>query len=406
MSRALRSKLISSGARVRVAVVHEWLDAYAGSEQVLEQILALFPGADVFALVDFLPAAQRGFLCGHRVTTSFIQKLPFARKRFRGYLPLMPFAVEQFDLSSYDLIISNSHAVAKGVVTRPHQPHVSYVHTPMRYAWDLEGDYLGRDWRSIPARLLMHYLRLWDTRTANGVDWFIANSAFIKRRILKTYRRRAEVIYPPVALEKFSVATGKEDFYVILSRLVPYKRVATAIDAFAQMPQRRLLVIGDGPERERLKARATPNVELLGRVPDEARRHYLQQSKAFVYAGEEDFGIALVEAQACGTPVIAFGRGGAAEIVKHGLTGILFNEQTAEAMVAAVEQFERLGPLDPFEIGKNAARFSVQRFRSEFRGVVERALGGRVESAESLPQSANGHHRGPVTEISINGAIT
>ena len=189
---------------VRVAAIHEWLDTYAGSERVLEEILALYPEADLFVLVDFLPPKQRGFLDGRRVTTSFIQNLPFARKYFRWYLPLMPFAVEQFDLSGYDLIISSSHAVAKGAISRPHQPHISYVHSPMRYAWDLQNDYLGGSLlRSLPPRMLMHYLRMWDTRTANGVDHFVANSSFIAHRILKTYRRNAEVIYPPVDIEQF-----------------------------------------------------------------------------------------------------------------------------------------------------------------------------------------------------------
>ena len=224
---------------MKVAAVHEWLDTYAGSERVLEEILAMYPQADVFVMVDFLPAAQRAFLRGRRVTTSFIQHLPFARKRFRWYLPLMPFAVEQFDLSGYDLIISSSHAVAKGVIGRPHQPHISYVHSPMRYAWDLQGNYLaGGKWRSLVPRLLMHYLRMWDSRTANGVDQFIANSGFIAQRILKTYRRTADVIHPPVDTADFTVVADKEDFYVTLSRLVPYKRVDLLVDAFAQMPDR------------------------------------------------------------------------------------------------------------------------------------------------------------------------
>jgi hypothetical protein len=211
MSRASRS------APIRVAAIHEWLDTYAGSERVLQEILALYPQADVFALVDFMPAGQRRFLDGRRITTSAIQHLPFARRRFRWYLPLMPFAVEQFDLSAYDLIISSSHAVAKGVISRPHQLHISYVHSPMRYAWDLERDYLGpAKWRSLPSRLLMHYLRMWDTRTANGVDHFVANSAFIAQRIKKVYRRPAAVIHPPVDVDRFSVVADKDAYYVTL----------------------------------------------------------------------------------------------------------------------------------------------------------------------------------------------
>lgn len=358
---------------MRVAAIHEWLETYAGSERVLAEILALYPQADLFVLVDFLPENQRGFLDGHRVTTSFIQNLPFARKRFRWYLPLMPFAVEQFDLSGYDLIISSSHAVAKGAISRPHQPHISYVHSPMRYAWDLQTHYLGGSTlRSLPPRMLMHYLRMWDTRTANGVDHFVANSSFIAQRILKTYRRNAEVIYPPVDIEQFSVAAKRDDYYVALSRLVSYKRVDLVVDAFAQTRERRLLVIGDGPGLEALKSSASRNIEFLGHVSNEARRHHLAHAKAFVFAGEEDFGIALVEAQASGTPVIAFGRGGAAEIVLPGRTGVLFKQQSAASLVDALDRFERMPLMDPHEIRRNAARFGVARFRREFRALVAR----------------------------------
>jgi glycosyltransferase involved in cell wall biosynthesis len=367
---------------MKVAAVHEWLDTYAGSERVLEEILALYPQADVFVLVDFLPPAQREFLRGRKVTTSLIQKLPFARKRFRWYLPLMPFAIEQFDLSDYDLVISSSHAVAKGVIGRPHQPHISYVHSPMRYAWDLQRDYLdGGRWRSLPPRLLMHYLRMWDTRTANGVDHFVANSEFIAQRILKTYRRFAEVIHPPVDVEKFSAAEEKEDFYVTLSRLVLYKRADLVIDAFSTMPQRRLIVMGDGPEFSQLKHRASTNVSFLGRVSEETKRYYMERARAFVYAGEEDFGIALVEAQACGTPVITFGRGGATEIVIDGETGLLFGEQSPQAVVAAIDRFERMRLLDPLQIGENARRFGAARFRREFRALVDRVAQPAVRAS-------------------------
>ena len=360
---------------MKIAVVHEWLDTYAGSERVLEEILTLYPQADVFVLVDYLSPNQRAFLDGHRITTSFIQHLPFARKHFRWYLPLMPFAIEQFDLSSYDLVISSSHAVAKGIIGRPHQPHISYVHSPMRYAWDLQNNYLvGGRWRSLPPRALMHYLRMWDTRTANGVDHFVANSDFIAQRILKTYRRSAEVIHPPVDTHEFSSVTDKEDFYVTLSRLVPYKRVDVVIDAFARMPGRRLIVVGNGPDLAMLKGRAPANVTFAGHVSQEAKVRYLQQAKGFVFAGEEDFGIALVEAQACGTPVITFGRGGAVEIVVSGETGLLFDEQTPEALVAAIDRFEQMRSFDALHIRLNASRFGAARFRREFRALVDRVM--------------------------------
>jgi hypothetical protein len=367
---------------MKVAVVHEWLDTYAGSERVLEEILALYPKADVYVLVDYLSASQRAFLDGRQIRTSFIQHLPFARKHFRWYLPLMPFAIEQFDLSNYDLVISSSHAVAKGVIGRPHQPHISYVHSPMRYAWDLQNDYLaGGRWRSLAPRALMHYLRMWDTRTANGVDHFVANSDFIAQRILKTYRRSAEVIHPPVDTHRFSSVADKEDFYVTLSRLVPYKRVDVVIDAFAQMPGRHLVVVGDGPDLAMLKARAPLNVSFAGHVSQETKLRYLQQARAFVFAGEEDFGIALVEAQACGTPVITFGRGGAAEIVVSGETGLFFDEQTPEALVAAIDRFERMRSFDPRHIRLNASRFGVARFRREFQTLVDRVMQTPVRTA-------------------------
>jgi len=222
-------KLSSDFEHLRVAVVHEWLTTYAGSEKVLAQLLKLFPHADVFVLVDFLAPAERGFLQGHKVTTSFIQRLPFAKKKYRAYLPLMPLAVEQFDLSEYDLIISSSHAVAKGVITGPDQIHISYVHSPMRYAWDLQHQYLRESglqsgMKGWIAKYLLHRLRLWDARTANGVDVFVANSSFIAKRIWKVYRREAKVVYPPVDVAVFSLSSAKSSFYLAASRMVPYKK--------------------------------------------------------------------------------------------------------------------------------------------------------------------------------------
>jgi glycosyltransferase involved in cell wall biosynthesis len=362
---------------MRIAVVHEWFSTYAGSERVVEEILRLYPQADVFALVDFLTPDQRQFLMGRPVQVSFIQKLPFARSRFRWYLPLMPLAVEQLDLSAYDLVISSSHAVAKGVLTTPDQLHISYVHTPMRYAWDLQHEYLkglSSGLRSACVRLLMHYMRLWDTRTSNGVDWFVANSRFIARRIRKVYSRSAMVVYPPVDVDAFEVTEQKSDYYVSVSRLVPYKRVDVLVKAFALMLNRRLFVVGEGPELSTLRSEATPNVTFLGRQPAEAVKRYLENAKAFVFAAQEDFGIAPVEAHACGTPVIAYGKGGVAETVKDGETGVLFMEQTPKALIEAVSRFELGGPIDPWLLRRNAERFGSDRFREEFGRVVELAI--------------------------------
>jgi len=361
---------------MRVALVHDWFTVYAGAERVVEQILRVLPQADVYALVDFLEGEARGFLQGKSVRVSFIQGLPKARQHYRAYLPLMPLAIEQFDLRGYDLVISSSHAVAKGIITGPDQLHICMCYSPMRYAWDLQHQYLKesgleRGVKSWLARLLLHYLRLWDSRTANGVDVFIAISRYIARRILKVYRRQAEVIYPPVDVEAFTLRQDKEDFYLTASRMVPYKRIDLIVEAFSQMPDKRLVVIGDGPEMPKVRAKAGPNVTLLGYQPFEVLRDYMQRAKAFVFAAEEDFGIAPVEAQACGTPVIAFGKGGAAETVVAGETGIFFQDQNVSSLIKAIEEFEKLR-FDPLRVRKNAERFSSERFRREFEALIER----------------------------------
>jgi glycosyltransferase involved in cell wall biosynthesis len=363
---------------MRIAIIHDWLATYAGSEQVLSEILELYPQADLFAVVDFLPPGQREFLAGRKVNVSFIQWLPMARKIFRWYLPLMPLAMEQIDLSAYDLIISSSHAVSKGVLTGGHQIHVSYVHTPIRYAWDLQERYLDRRdgmgrVRSAMARVLMHYLRIWDIRTSVGVDCFVSNSEFVARRIMKTYRRSATVVYPPVPVEAFPLTEEKEDFYITVSRLVPYKRVDLLVEAFGNMPNRKLLIIGDGPELSRLRCHASANVQLMGELSNAQVKDHLARAKAFVYAGEEDFGISMVEAQACGTPVLAFARGGAAEIVLDGQTGLLFDRQTSDAIVSSVSEFEREWQFDPTRIRRNAMRFGVNQFRDGLRTVINNA---------------------------------
>ena len=364
---------------LRIAVVHEWLATYAGSEMVLAEILSLYPSADLFALVDFLPDGQRKFIGERKVNVSFIQRLPFARKRFRWYLPLMPLAIEQIDLSAYDLIISSCHAVSKGVLTKSHQLHISYVHTPLRYAWDLQEQYLDRAAgtgvaKSVIARLLMHYLRMWDLRTAAGVDCFVANSQFVARRIMKTYRRSASVLYPPVDIDKFPLRQVKEDFFVAVGRLVPYKRMDLLVEAFARMPERKLVLIGAGPDLSRLRRRATPNVQIKGHLSGAEMIDYVARAKAFVYAGEEDFGISMVEAQACGTPVIAFSRGGAAEIVIDSETGLLFDRQASEVIIDTVSEFDRSWKFDPVRIRRNAMRFGIDRFHHDFKALVSEAI--------------------------------
>lgn len=377
--------------------MHEWLATYAGSEKVVEQILQIWPEADLFAVVDFLGDDQRAFVGGRRAKTTFVQRLPGARRRFRHYLPLMPLAVEQLDLSGYDIVISSNHAVAKGVITGPDQLHVSYVHSPMRYAWDLQHQYLAESGltsglKAWVTRALLHYLRNWDARSAAGVDRFVANSRFIARRVRKVYRREAEVVHPPVDIERFVPGPRKDDFYLAASRLVPYKQMPMIAAAFSRMPDKRLVVIGDGPEMAKLRAAAGPNVQVLGFQGDATLVDHMQRARAFVFAAEEDFGIAPVEAQACGTPVIAFGRGGALDTVRvdgpaNERTGLFFDAQTPEAVIAAIQAFEALPePISPQACRRHAESFSQQHFRAAFRALVERHWQAfREEAAMPLP---------------------
>lgn len=369
---------------MKVAIIHDWLVVYAGAEKVLEQLLELYPDADLYSIVDFLPADERSFLRNKPVHTSFIQGMPFAKSHYRHYLGLMPLAVEQFNLSAYDLVISSSHAVAKGVITGPNQLHVSYVHTPIRYAWDLQHQYLQgnglhKGLVGVIARWMLHRMRLWDTRTSNSIDSLVANSRYVARRIWKTYRRRAAVIYPPVYVEQFQLCESKENFYLTASRLVPYKKVDLIVEAFGAMPDKELIVIGDGPELAKVKAKAAANVKLLGYQPGHVLRRHMQKARAFIFAAEEDFGIAPVEAQSSGTPVIAFARGGVLETVR-GLerpnpTGVFFREQSVCSIVRAVQEFER----NEYRISYRnchiqAQRFSAAEFRDRFRKHVNEQI--------------------------------
>ncbi|MGF6262249.1 glycosyltransferase involved in cell wall biosynthesis [Paraburkholderia youngii] len=380
---------------MKVAIVHDWLVAPGGAEKVLEQIIECFPDADVFSVVDFLE--DRTPLAGKPVTTSFIQRLPFARTRYRAYLPLMPLAVERFDLSNYDLIISSSCAVAKGVLVGPHQTHISYVHSLMRYAWDLQHQYLRdanllRGPKSWAARVLLHYLRGWDAQSTNGVDRLIANSQSVARRMLKTYRRDAAVIPPPVDVNEFELRAEKDDFYLSVSRMVPHQRIDLIVETFNATPPRKLIVIGDGPQMASIRTKAGPNVTVLGYQPFGVLKDYLARARAFVFAAEEDFGIVPLEAQACGTPVIAFAKGGALEtIVPVGdphPTGVFFARQTAVSVLDAINRFERLSAyITPAACRANAERFSAQVFRRAFMAEVTRTI---AAVAQGLPAAELG----------------
>ena len=370
---------------MKVAIVHDWLVTYAGAEKVLEQIIDIYPDADLFSLVDFLEPSERRFIKDKEVTTSLIQKLPMAKKRYRNYLPLMPRAIEQLDVSAYDVVISSSHAVAKGVITGPNQLHISYVHSPIRYAWDLQHQYLkesglNKGIKGILAKNMLYHIRNWDYRTANGVDFFLSNSNFIGRRIWKVYRRDSKTIYPPVDVSAFTLRSEKDDYFLTASRMVPYKKIDLIVEAFSQMPDKKLVVIGDGPDFEKIKAKAGSNVQLLGYQPFEVLKGYMQRAKAFVFAAEEDFGITPVEAQACGTPVIAFGKGGALETVisyknSEKPTGLFFYEQKTKAVIQAVQEFEmNVNLFSPEACRENAVKFSPERFKEEFRQYLDQTL--------------------------------
>jgi glycosyltransferase involved in cell wall biosynthesis len=366
---------------MKIAVVCDWLVTYAGAERVLEQILNIFPDADLFALVDFLPDNQRYFIQHKKVTTTFIQHLPKAKKKYRNYLPFMPIAIEQLNLSAYDLVISSSHCVAKGVLTGPDQVHISYVHSPIRYAWDLQHQYLQEaglthGLKSKIARLILHYMRIWDSRTSNGVDYFIANSHFIAKRIWKCYRRKAKVIYPPVDIEKFEYCNDKEDYYITASRIVPYKKMDLIVEAFSHMPDKKLVVIGTGPDYNKIKKKSGVNVELKGYLADNEMKRYMQHAKAFVFAAEEDFGIIPLEAQACGTPVIAYGKGGALETIRglgqsENPTGVFFSEQTVASLCNAVTEFEQHEQEISYQDCRaQAEKFGIERFKKQFEDFV------------------------------------
>lgn len=361
---------------LNVGIVADWLVTYAGSEKVIKEFIELYPNASLYSVVDYLSESDRQLFNGKRATTTFIQNMPFAKKKYQKYLPLMPLAIEQLDVSKHDIVLSSSHAVSKGVLTGPDQLHISYVHSPIRYAWDLQHQYLkeaGMDSgvKGLLAKWLLHKIRIWDHRTSNGVDHFIANSKFIARRIKKVYGREADVIYPPVDVERFSLCECKDDYYFTASRMVPYKRMDLIVEAFSHMPDKKLVVIGDGSEMDKIKSKATKNIEILGYQPNSVMQEHMRQAKAFVFAAEEDFGITPVEAQACGTPVIAFGKGGALETVKSNVTGILFERLEISSIIDAVNKFElNQDRISYMECRLNAEKFSVPRFQNEISAYI------------------------------------
>ncbi|MDB4009184.1 glycosyltransferase [Amylibacter sp.] len=371
---------------MKIAVIHDWLVTVGGAEHTLEQILRCYPSADVFCVINFLNSKNSKFLKNHNVKTSFIQKIPFAKKIYRKLLPLMPIAIEQFNLSDYDLIISSCHAVSKGVLTGPNQIHISYTYSPCRYAWDLQHQYLDEVSNTFLGKILnpgmrymLHKFRIWDSRTSNSVDHFLVISKFIGSRVKKIYRRNSTVVYPPVNTQRFKLHKEKQDYYFIASRMVPYKKIPLIVEAFTYMPNRKLVVIGDGPDLKKCKNLAGSNVEILGFQSREVVVEYVSKAKAFLFMAIEDFGIAPLEAQACGTPVIAYSGGALPETIR-GLnesrpTGVLFEDQTITGLISAIESFEKnRDKIKPEWCSENAHRFSENIFRDNLIKFVAKRM--------------------------------
>ncbi|MDY7021695.1 MAG: glycosyltransferase [Cyanobacteriota bacterium] len=368
---------------LKYALIHEWLTpkATGGSELVVRDILKHI-NADLYALIDFESSNPESYLFNRVIGTTFLQHFPLARNGVQKYLPLLPFAIEQLDLRDYDVILSSSHAVAKGVLTTPNQLHICYCHTPMRYAWDLTFDYLrssraGSGLPGVLTRYILHQLRQWDVLSANRVDYFIANSQYTARRIWRCYRREAKIIYPPIDLDRFQIQTKKQEYYLTVCRLVSYKKISLIVNAFNQLG-RPLVVIGTGSQLHQIKQMAKSNVQVLGWQPNEIVQQYMSEAKAFVYMACEDLGMALIEAQACGTPVIAYGAGGATETVRDihqypdSGTGLLFWPQTETALMEAVQKFEQLSsPFEPQKMRSHVAQFDRSRFGREYLEFVE-----------------------------------
>ncbi|MDP8922849.1 MAG: glycosyltransferase [Chloroflexota bacterium] len=358
---------------MRVALAHDYLNQYGGAERVLEQLHDFYPSAPIYTSIydrDAMPPAYRAW----DIRTSFMQDLPLVTKHHQSYLMAYPIAFESFDLGQYDVVISNSSAFCKGVVTSPHTLHISYCLTPMRWVWRYR-DYVERERLGPVARLLLppliHYLRLWDAGAASRVDRFIAISTAVAARIKKYYRREAAIIHPPVDTHRFGARTNGGDFYLTVARLQPYRRIDLVVEAFRELGLP-VKIVGDGRDRARLKARATRNIEFLGRVDDDTLRDLYANCRAYLFPGEEDFGIAPVEAQAAGRPVVAYAAGGALDTVIDGETGVLFREQTPEALIEAVRRLERTS-FDADRIRANAARFGTEVFRERFTEFVAEA---------------------------------
>jgi glycosyltransferase involved in cell wall biosynthesis len=368
---------------LKVALIHDWLTGMRGGERVLEIFCQLFPQAHVFTLLH-LPGTVSPAIEKMPIHTSFVQNLPFAKHGYRRYLPLFPMAIERFNLKGYDLILSCSHCVAKGIIPPPDATHISYLLTPMRYAWDMYGEYFGAK-RSRMIPFFIHYLRMWDVTSSQRVDHFVAISKHVQGRIKKFYRRESEIIYPPVDVDRFKIGDKQGNFFLIVSSLAPYKGIDLAIEAFNRLGYP-LKLIGSGPEEKRLRTAGTSNVEFLGWQPDEVVAHAYRQCRALIFPGEEDCGIVPLEAMASGRPVIAYGRGGALETVipcdagaepgEEAPTGLFFHERTVESLMEAVERFVRMEKeFNPEAIRNHARLWNSEVFKEKIQEKILGKLG-------------------------------
>jgi len=369
---------------MKVALIHDWLTGMRGGERCLEVFCEIFPQAQLYTLLH-IPGSVSPLIEKMAIKTSFIQNLPFSKKGYRKYLPLFPMAIERFNLKGYDLILSCSHCVAKGIIPPPDALHISYMLTPMRYAWDMYGEYFGENKKKI-IPFFIHYLRMWDVTSSQRVDNFLCISNHVANRITKYYRREAEVIHPPVDTNRFKIQGEKEDFFLIVASFAPYKKVGLAVTAFGQLGYP-LKIIGSGPEEKRLKSMAPSNAEFLGWQPDEVVANCYSRCRALIFPGEEDFGIVPLEAMASGRPVIAYGKGGALETIvpysqknKRGKTptGIFFYEQTVSSLVEAVKQFNKIEKaFNPSAIRKYAQQWDRKIFKKKIKKSIFEKMGAK-----------------------------
>ena len=361
----------------KVAIIHDWLCVNGGAEVVLKHLLHLYPQADIYTMIDTLPKEHRSFLGGHTIYTSCLQKYKFTKTKYKYFMPFMPYLVEQFDLCEYDLVISSSHFVAKGVITHPEQLHIAYIYSPVRYAWDLYYEYekigaLGSGIKKLFMKLWLHKMRIWDFTSAHRPDFLIADSNFIQKRIQKSWRRDSTVIYPPVEIEKTVYAEEKEDYYVTLSRLVEYKRIDIIIEAFNEMPDKKLVIIGDGRLKNKLQKMSNDNIVFKGYLPREEAMNFVSKAKAFIFMPKEDFGIVPIEAQGCGTPVIAYRKGGARETILENKTGIFVEEQNAKSLKKYILKFENM-KFSAQECKKFVEKFAPSEFEKNIKDYIKKS---------------------------------